>query len=181
MRAGQCKHVSTVQETTVNNRQNYRKCTNAQQLHVSEVAPIDRQYEQQNEQYEQQNHTPNDQQYDLVCKAHRRHVVGTRVGVVSSDFRNQRCDHKPLRAPLHSKFRQQVFNPSRRQREQPSAGCRISKSLSLPDPVLQTMPRQALLSLDTRGITSKPGQEVTRLQSTCGPAVASVELRLRAG
>ena len=60
-------------------------------------------------------HAPHDQPHDLVCKAHRCHAVGTRVEVVSLDTRNQGCDHNPHRTQSRSKFRQQLFNPSRRQ------------------------------------------------------------------
>ena len=34
--------------------------------------------------------------HDLMCKAHRRHVLGVPVDVVSLDFRNKKCDHKLL-------------------------------------------------------------------------------------
>ena len=37
MRVGQCRHVTTVQETTVNNKENNRSCTNAQQLRRDSV------------------------------------------------------------------------------------------------------------------------------------------------
>ena len=46
---------------------------------------------------------PRTQQHDLVCKAHRRHVVGTHVEVVSLNSRNQGCDHMLPRIPSHPK------------------------------------------------------------------------------
>ena len=44
MRVGQCRHVTIAQETTVNNQENTRRCTNAQQLRRDSVLQQARQH-----------------------------------------------------------------------------------------------------------------------------------------
>ena len=111
---------------------------------------------------------PNDLQHDLMCNADRPPRAPARASkwlaptFVIKDASTSPLFNRSRRWMLRHQVRHVVICGNSLQQEFSFLRvrscvhmCRISKCLSLPEPVLRTIPRQALLSL-TRGITSLP-------------------------